>query len=323
MDKVRVAMIGAGGMANSVHYPSLASFDDVEIAGISDLDENRLNSTADKYNVEKRYSNYRKMIEEIAPDAVYVIGQPHIMYDIWIWCLDQGLNLYIEKPMGLSIHQAKSMALLAEKKGCTTQVSFQRRTCPMVVKLHEECLKRGPIIHAVCRFYKCAIGWNYGARDHMMDDSVHAIDTLRWICGGEVVNVESVIKRVLVPDINFIMAFLNFDNGALGILMNSWSSGRRIFDVEMHAPSICAEAEHEGKGYLYADGDTKGIEFDTKEVAGSDQNFVYGGFQAKNREFIDCVKSKKLPASNFSDALKTMEVAEVILAQNTLREFQR
>jgi virulence factor len=322
MDKVRVAMIGAGGMANSVHYPSLASFDDVEIAAICELDENRLNSTADKYKVEKRYNNYRKMVEEIAPDAVYVIGQPHIMYDIWMWCLDQGLNLYIEKPMGLSIHQAQSMALLAEKKGCITQVSFQRRTCPMVVKLREECLKRGPIVHAVCRFYKCAIGWNNGARDHMMDDSVHAIDTLRWICGGEVVEVESVTKRVLVHDINFIMGFLHFDNGALGVLMNSWSSGRRIFDVEMHAPGICAEAEHEGKGYLYADGDTKGIQFDTMEVAGSDQNFVYGGFQAKNRDFIDCVKSGKKPGSNFSDAIKTMEVAEVILAQNTLKEFE-
>jgi len=321
MDKVRVAMIGAGGMANSVHYPSLASFDDVEIAAISDLDDSRLNTTADKYNVEKRYNNYRKMVEEIAPDAVYVIGQPHIMYDIWIWCLEQGLNLYIEKPMGLSIHQARSMADLADKKGCITQVSFQRRTCPMVVKLREECLKRGPIVHAVCRFYKCAIGANYGARDHMMDDSVHAIDTLRWMCGGEVVEIESVAKRVLVPDINFIMGLLHFDNGALGILMNSWSSGRRIFDVEMHAPGICAEAEHEGKGYLYADGDTKGVEYDTKEVAGSDQNFVYGGFQSKNREFIDCVKSGKLPSSNFSDAIKTMEVAEVILAQNTLKEF--
>ncbi len=314
-------MIGAGGMANSVHYPSLASFDDVEIAAISDLDDSRLNTTADKYNVEKRYNNYRKMVEEIAPDAVYVIGQPHIMYDIWIWCLEQGLNLYIEKPMGLSIHQARSMADLADKKGCITQVSFQRRTCPMVVKLREECLKRGPIVHAVCRFYKCAIGANYGARDHMMDDSVHAIDTLRWMCGGEVVEIESVAKRVLVPDINFIMGLLHFDNGALGILMNSWSSGRRIFDVEMHAPGICAEAEHEGKGYLYADGDTKGVEYDTKEVAGSDQNFVYGGFQSKNREFIDCVKSGKLPSSNFSDAIKTMEVAEVILAQNTLKEF--
>jgi predicted dehydrogenase len=282
-----------------------------------------MNTTADKYNIEKRYKSYRKMIEEIAPDAVYVIGQPNIMYDIWTWCLDQGLNLYIEKPMGLSIHQARSLAILAEKKGCITQVSFQRRTCPMVVMLREECLKRGTIVHAVCRFYKFAIGANYGPRDHMMDDSVHAIDTLRWICGGEVIKVDSVTKRVLVPDINLIMALLHFDNGALGVLMNSWSSGRRIFDVEMHSAGICVEAEHEGKGYLYADGDTKGIEYDTKEVAGSDQNFVYGGFQAKNREFIDCVKSGKLPGSNFSDAVKTMEIAEVILAQNTLREFSR
>ena len=102
--------------------------------------------------------------------------------------------------------------------------------------------------------------------------------------------------------------------------MNSWTSGRRIFCVQMHAPGICVEAEHEGKGYLYADGDTKGIEYDTREVAGSDENFVYGGFQAKNREFIDCVKAGQQPGSNFSDAVKTMEVAEIILAQALLSE---
>lgn len=312
--KVRVAMVGAGAMANAVHYPSLASFKDVEIVAICDLDTNRLNATADKYGVEKRYTDYLKMIEDIAPDAVYVIGQPHLMYDIWMWCLNRGLNLYIEKPMGITIHQASALAHVAEKKGCITQVSFQRRTCPMVVMLREECLKRGPIVHSVCTFYKCNVEPFLGARDHMMDDGVHAIDTLRWMCGGEVVKVEGVTKRVLVPDINFILALLHFDNGALGVLMNSWTSGRRIFRVEMHAPGICAEAEHEGKGYLYADGDTKGLEYDTREVAGSDQLFVFGGFHAKNREFIDCVKAGKQPGSNFADAVKTMEVAEKILA---------
>lgn len=318
--KVQVAMIGAGGMANSVHYPSLASFDDVEIAAICELDENRLNTTADKYGVEKRYSNYRKMIEEISPDAVYVIGQPHIMYDIWMWCLGQGLNLYIEKPMGITIHQARALAYMAGKNDCITQVSFQRRTCPMVVKLREECLKRGPIFHAICEFYKCSISPFLGARDHMMDDCVHAIDTVRWMCDGEVVNVRSLTKNIMVPDINYIMSTLEFDNGAIGIVMNSWTSGRRIFRVQMHAPGICAEAEHEGKGYLYADGDTKGVEYDTREVAESDQIYVFGGFRAKNREFIDSIKSGNQPGSNFSDAVKTMEVAEIILAQSLLGE---
>jgi predicted dehydrogenase len=211
------------------------------------------------------------------------------------------------------------MAHLAEKNSCITQVSFQRRTCPMVVQLRDECLKRGPIVHAVCSFYKCEMNHDVSARGHMMDDSVHAIDTLRWMCGGEVADIQSVTRRVGVPDLNFILGMLHFDNGAVGVLMNSWSSGRRTFRVEMHAPGICADAEHEGKGYLYADGDTKGAEYDTREVAGSNENYVFGGFQAKNREFIDAIKAGKQPGSNFSDAVKTMEVAERILAKSLLK----
>lgn len=318
--KVRVATIGAGGMANRVHYPSLASFADVEMAAICDLDSERMNATADKYGIAARYTDYRKMVEQVAPDAVYAVGQPHIMYDVWMWCLSQGLNLYIEKPLGLTMHQARALAYMAEKKGCITQVSFQRRTCPMVVQLRDECLKRGPIVHAVCRFYKCNIDPYLEARDHMLDDGVHAIDSLRWLCGGDVVNIQSATRRVLVPDINFFAALLEFDNGATGILVNSWTSGRRIFSVEMHAPGICAEAEHEGKGYLYADGDTQGVEYDTRQVAGSDEFHVFGGFRAKNREFIDCLKAGSRPGSHFGDALKTMEVAERILASSLLRE---
>ncbi|NLG28048.1 MAG: gfo/Idh/MocA family oxidoreductase, partial [Chloroflexi bacterium] len=71
-------------------------------------------------------------------------------------------------------------------------------------------------------------------------------------------------------------------------------------------------------GKLYADGDTQGQTFDTRAVAGSDQLYVYGGFQAKNREFIDAVKARHQPPSCFADALKTMEVADTILAQALL-----
>jgi predicted dehydrogenase len=307
-------MIGAGRMAASVHYPSLASFPDVEIAAICDLDTERLRDIADQYGVARRYHDYRRMVEEIAPDAVYAIGQPHLMYDVWTWCLEQGLNLYIEKPMGITLHQARALAHLATAHGCLTQVSFQRRCAPIHVALRERCLERGPITHAVCEFYKCAPAPYLEARDHMMDDGVHAIDTLRWLCGGEVVEFRSLSRQIGTPDFNFFAVLLTFDNGATGVMLNSWVSGRRIFRVEMHAPGICAEVELEGKGYLYADGDTAGEEFDTRVVAGSEENYVFGGYQAKNREFIDCLKEKRQPSSNFADAIKTMTVAEQILA---------
>jgi predicted dehydrogenase len=305
-------------MANSVHYPSLASFSDVEIAAICDVDPARLTATADRYGIERRYTDYRRMAEEIAPDAIYAIGPPHIFFDIWTWCLEHGLNLYIEKPMGITLHQARVLAHLAETQRCITQVSFQRRTCPLVVHLRDECLKRGPIQHAVCEFYKRGPEPYLSARDRMMDDGVHAIDTLRWMCGGEVIGIDAVTHRAGTPDINLILALLRFDTGATGILLTSWTSGRRVFRVQMHAPGICAEAEHEAKGALFADGDTNGVWYDTRDVAGSDQNFVYGGFQAKNREFIDAVKTEVPPPSSFADALKTMEVAEKILARGLL-----
>ena len=46
MGKVRICMIGAGMMANKVHYPSLASFENVDMVGICDLDEQKMKKTA-------------------------------------------------------------------------------------------------------------------------------------------------------------------------------------------------------------------------------------------------------------------------------------
>jgi len=216
------------------------------------------------------------------------------------------------------MHQARALARLAEERGCITQVSLQRRASPMLAKLKAECLKRGPITHAVCQFYKCDIKPYLAARDRMADDGIHAIDTVRWMCGGDVAHIHSLAKRVQVPDLNFFAALLEFDNGATGIMVTSWSSGSRVFRVEMHSPRARVDADLEGKGHLYADGDTKGVEYDAREIAGGGQFWVYGGFQAKNREFIDAVKTGTQPGSNFSDALKTMEVAEEILAMSLL-----
>jgi predicted dehydrogenase len=318
-DRLKVVMVGAGRMANNVHYPSLNSFDDVEIAAICDLDEERLDATATKYEVQGRYTDYKKMVEEVDPAGVYVIGQPHYMYDIWIWCLRQGLNLYIEKPMGLTWHQAQILAYLAEEKGVITQVSHQRRSSPLLVKMREACLERGTITHAVCEFFKCQISPMYGARDHMMDDCTHSIDTLRWMCGGEVLEIESHCKRIGTPDINWIGATVYFDNDSTGYVVNSWASGRRVFRVQMHAPGIYCDAEVEGKAYLYKDGDYNGQEYDCDEVSGGSTKWESGGFRDKNREFIDSLKSgKEVTSSPFRDCVKTMEVAEKILANALL-----
>ena len=74
--KVRVAFIGAGGMANAVHYPSLAEMHDVEIVALADLFEEKREETAKKWNVKRTFPDYRSMLESVKCDAVYCIMPP-------------------------------------------------------------------------------------------------------------------------------------------------------------------------------------------------------------------------------------------------------
>ena len=321
-------MIGNGVFANTVHYPSLASLGNVEIAGICAFNEDHLRITANKFRipednlyVSRLKTDYRKMLEKVKPDGVYVIGPPENMYDIWVWCLENRFNLYIEKPMGLTIHQSRSLAYLAEKNGCITQVSHQRRSAPLLVKMREECLKRGPVTHAIVEFNKCDITPFLGSRDRMMDDYSHAVDTARWVCGGEVVKIESHCRRIIVPDLNWIGSTLHFDNGSICYVIGNWASGRRIFRVNMHAPGICAEVELEKEAFIYADGDYQGKRFDTMEVSESKDLIFYGGFHEKNLEFINSIVSgKEQTSSPFRDTLKTMEICNIILAQSMIEK---
>lgn len=317
----KICFVGAGMMAKKVHYPSLASFEDVEIVGICDLDAQKLQQTAATYNIANTYQNYQQMVEEQAPDGIYVIGPPHYMYDIIRWCLEQKLPVFCEKPLGLSLHQTQMLAELAKSNQVITQVGHQRRSSPILNKVLTECREAGPITHAVCEFYKYDINPLLNACDHLHDDGSHSVDTLRWICGGEVVGVESHVKRIGTPDINWVLATLHFDNGSTGILINNWASGKRIFRLEIHAPSIFSDIDLEGDAFVYTKGDLVGHSYNCQEVAGSSEFYVFGGFKQKSREFIDSIqKGKELTSSPFSDVLKTMEVVESIVSQQVLKE---
>lgn len=319
----RICVIGNGHFANIFHYPSLAALDNAEIVGICAFDEDKLKLTAARYHlppeviwVSPRPDDYRKMLAELRPDGVYVIGPPNLMFEIWTWCLEQGFHLFIEKPMGMTLHQSRILAYLAKKHGCITQVSHQRRSSPLLQQMREACLAKGPLTHALVEFYKCDPHPSLGARDRMLDDYTHAIDTARWVCGGEVVKIESHCRRIQVPDINWIGSTLCFDSGTTCFVVGNWTSGRRIFRVSMHAPGICVESDPEKEALLYTDGNTTGERYDAQEVAGNSALFVYGGFQQKSKEFVHSILSgEEKTSSPFSDVLKTMEICETILAQ--------
>ena len=328
-NKVNICVIGAGRMANEMHYPSLAANNDVNIMSIADIDKNALHATAKKYSIpidqcfgSEGLLDYQRMLEKYKPDGVFAIGEPSMMYPVWIWCLKNGFNLFIEKPMGLSLHQSEMLAHLANEKNLYTQVNFQRRNCPLLVKMKKEILKCGPVTHATCEMFKFAGDKKnyepyFGAAGNILNDFVHSVDTIRWMCGGKVVDTESSFKRVITPDISWAHAIIQFDNNSTGIIISNWMSGRRIWRMQMHATGIYTDAEIEGKAILYREGDYNGEEYDARDVGESNILRIYGGFESKNKEFIDSIKyNDHRTSSPFKDALETMRLTYKIISNS-------
>ncbi len=317
MDKIRVALVGAGGMANNVHYPSLKAFDDVEMVGLCDLVEEKLNKTADRFGIEKRFTDYHKMIEDTTPDAVYVLMPPHHLFNLAINVLQRKLHLFIEKPPGITREQTRQMALAAEAAGVIAMVGFNRRYIPLLVKCKEIVLERGEMLHCVATFYKHHFGGPYyqGAVDILTSDCIHAVDTLRWMADSEPIDVAGDVRALCNETYdNAFNALVRFGNDCSGVLLGNWCVGKRVHTFEMHAKGISAFVDCDSTATVYSDNSEQGITLSAREVAGSEENRVYYGFEGENRAFIDAIKSGTPPSSSMEDAVKTMELVEEIYA---------
>ena len=314
--KIRVAIIGAGGRAKGTHYPALDALPGVEIAAVCELSEERMNAVCDEFKIKGRYTDYRKMVEEVAPDAVYAIMPPQHLYDVAANLMEMKQNVFIEKPPAVTAEQTRQMAILADKYDCITGVTFQRRYSPVLALAKKVCEERGPVHSCVATFYKNSVGagpYYKGALDILTCDAIHAVDTLRWMAGGDLINVASDVRRLLAAHCTSHLALATFDSGATGVLLTNWMTGRRFFTVEMHAPGISAFVDPEEGGNIYADGKVEPMQtLDPAEVAGGAEPWrAYGGYDT-NKHFVECLRSGKQPQTNFEDAVKTMELVDRI-----------
>jgi len=254
---VRVAFIGAGGRAGGVHYPSIRDLPGAKIAAMCDLNEELMNKRGDEFGVKARYTNYKEMIEKEKPDVVYACMMPQILYDIAATVMEMGTNLIIEKPPAITTEQTRQMAILARKNNVLTGVTFQRRYCPIIRTGKKMCEEKGPVHTAVATFYKNAVGagpYCRGAVDILTCDAIHAVDTLRYMCGGEVVNVASDVRRLYAEHWTAHLALVTFSTGATGVLLTNWMTGRRFFTVEIHTQGMSLFGDPEEGGKAYADG---------------------------------------------------------------------
>lgn len=329
--RVRAAFVGAGKQANWRHYPSICSLPDVELAAICDLDPVRAAETAQRWGVPKTYRDLGRMLDEVDPQVVYIVMGPELVFRPTVQVLQRGKHVFIEKPPGINLNQVRVLAHYAAEHHSLSMVGYQRRFVPAMTELKARVEARGPIHSLSVANLKATRDLSRiagpGVLDQLAADGGHAVDTLRWLGGGDVTRVTSSVRTLYQagPVANAVLAQVEFAGGAVGQLHYSMVTGGSaarpgataagIFRAEIHGPNITAYVDADRQSWISADdGEPEVFESPSFGAALGGQPEHWLGFWHQHRHFIDCVKAGRETSSNLAEAVKTAELIERIYA---------
>jgi len=135
--KARLAVIGAGWWATSVHIPGLQNNPDAELVALCDHDSDRLQAAAAAAGVNRAYADYRALLAEEALDGAVVVSANATHYDIAKACLERGLHVMVEKPMTLYASEARELVELAQARQRELIVGYPFNYTPLAIRLRE------------------------------------------------------------------------------------------------------------------------------------------------------------------------------------------
>jgi len=125
-EKLRVGVIGCGGMSNN-HMDALLAMkesDNVEIVAVCDIFKKRLDAAAAKTGGTP-YGKYQDVLARNDIDYVLIATPEHWHYQMSMDALDAGKHVYVEKPMTHTIEQSKSLLSKVEETNLKLQVGVQ------------------------------------------------------------------------------------------------------------------------------------------------------------------------------------------------------
>lgn len=128
MEKVKIGLIGTGGIAQASHIPGYLSIpEQCEIVWACDIDEEVLEKVATKYNIPNTTTDYNEVFADPAVDAVSIMTPNAVHKEPTIAALKAGKHVLCEKPLALNAAECREMCRAAKESGKILQVGLQMR----------------------------------------------------------------------------------------------------------------------------------------------------------------------------------------------------
>src|SRR5271157_3375982 len=127
-DRIRMGYIGLGNRGDQVHDAFL-EFDDQQTAAVCDLRDDYMDFAIHKSRATpKRFKDYRRLLEDKDVDAVVIATPDHWHALMFIDACNAGKDVYVQKPLSLTVVEGRKMVETAERTRRVVQVGTNRRS---------------------------------------------------------------------------------------------------------------------------------------------------------------------------------------------------
>ncbi|MEG1676664.1 MAG: Gfo/Idh/MocA family oxidoreductase [Clostridia bacterium] len=237
-EKIRYALIGCGRISVNHIAAALKNTKDLEIVAVCDLVpahmERVLAAVPESQRAGiRRYTDYRELLANEKPTLCAIATESGKHAQIGLDVIAAGSSVIIEKPLALSMHDAKALIQAAEKAQVKLCACHQNRFNKSIQKIRSavEEQRFGKMLHGTAH-----VRWNRGPDYYtqapwrgtweqdggaLMNQCIHNIDLLRWMMGDEVTEVMAYtdnLEHSYIQAEDLGMALVKFANGAYGII---------------------------------------------------------------------------------------------------------
>ena len=315
--KIRIGLIGAGGIAGAHVAGYLRNPDTVEFAAIADpVAESAEKRRGDDDGV-RIYSDYREMIAAGGLDAVDICLPHHLHAEAVIAAADAGLHVLCEKPLCLTTEEAEAIAAAVDRNGVTVMCAHNQLFLPAVAAAKElvdsGALGRVYEVRTTDSFFNDftveSMGWRAHAATagggELIDTGYHPLYLLQHLAGGTPVEVTAMLSRhrlEFMEGEDSAQVLVRYDNGVVGHVTTSWAYQPAVGTEKF---SLVGE-----KGSLSSDGNTLISRIRGEEPVTREFEPVHE-FAAEVAHFAECLREGRRPIQTHVEGI---DVLGVILA---------
>lgn len=193
--KIKIAIIGCGGIANTHANQYAKLTDEFEIVAACDIISEKAEAYAKKHGVSKTFVNYKDVLDIPELDAIDICTPNYLHSIIAVDALNKGINVLCEKPDAVSVKEAEKMKAAADKNGKLLMVIRNNRFLvqSQYLKKYIEEGNFGKIYAGRCGWQRRRGipgkgGWfttkEQSGGGPLIDLGVHMIDLTMWLMGN-------------------------------------------------------------------------------------------------------------------------------------------